>query len=87
MWKKRGMKPTEAQVTRLVAVVAGDAKARAEKELARVREALVAVEEARRKAEVEAARLEVERAYLLLDIEAAKDDVSSLQSQERIKRP
>ena len=39
------------------------------------------MEEAKRKAEVEAARLEVERTFLLLEIGAAKDEVSSLLSQ------
>ena len=41
----------------------------------------MAAEEARRKVEAEAAHLEVERTSLLLDIEAAKDEVSSFQSQ------
>ena len=59
----------------------GDEKARAKKELARVRDALAATEEASRKAEAKAARLEVERTSLLLDIGAAKDEVSSLKSQ------
>ena len=38
-------------------------------------------EEAKRKAEEEAARLEIERMSLLLEIEPAKDEVSSLHSQ------
>ena len=38
------------------------------------------MEEARQKAEVMAASLEVERTSLLLEIEAAKDEVSSLHS-------
>ena len=37
-------------------------------------------EEAKRKAEAEAAHLEVERTSLLLEIRAAKDEVSFLQS-------
>ena len=41
----------------------------------------MASEEARRKAEGKAACLEVERTSLLLEIRAAKDEVSSLQSQ------
>ena len=41
----------------------------------------MAAEEARRKVEAETAHLEVERTSLLLDIEAAKDEVSSFQSQ------
>ena len=39
------------------------------------------MEEARRKAKAKAARLEVERTSLLLEIGAAKDEVSSLHSQ------
>ena len=59
----------------------GDAKARTDEELTRVRDALTASEEARRKAEAEAACLEVEKTSLLLDIRATKDEVSSLKSQ------
>ena len=59
----------------------GDAKARAEDNLARVQDALVVAEEARRKAEDEAASLEVERTSLMMEIEAAKDEVPSLHSQ------
>ena len=51
----------------MVAVVAGDAKAR--------------MEEAIRKAEAETARLEIKWMSLLLEIGAAKDEVSSLQPQ------
>ena len=39
------------------------------------------MEEVKCKVEVEAARLEVERTSLLLEIGAAKDEVSSFQSQ------
>ena len=39
------------------------------------------VEEARHKAEAEATRLEVERTSLLLEIGAAKDEVSFIHSQ------
>ena len=39
--------------------------------------------EVRRKAEVEVARLEVERTSILLEIRAAKDEISSLHSQAR----
>ena len=59
----------------MVAVAVGDAKVRAKEELARVRVSLAGL------AEVEATRLEVERTSLMLDIGAAKDEVSSLQSQ------
>ena len=83
MLKKRGMKLRQRlrYLGWLAAVVAGDLKARAEEELARVRDSLEAAEDARRKDEVEAARLEVERTSLLLDIEAAKDEVFFLKSQ------
>ena len=56
-------------------------KALAEEELARVRVAIEAVEEARCMVEVEVTRLEVERTSLMLDIGADKDEVSSFQSQ------
>ena len=65
----------------MVVVAESDAKARAEEELARVRVAIEAVEEVRRMVEVEVARPEVERTSLMLDIGAAKDEVSSFQSQ------
>ena len=59
-----------------------------EGDLARLQDALVAIEEAmavaeeaRRKAEAKAAHLEVERMSFLLEIGAAKDEVSSFHSQ------
>ena len=64
------------------ASAASDAKARAKEDLARVQEALAAIKEGRRKAEVGTARLEVEQTYLLLELGATKDEVSSLHSQE-----
>ena len=64
----------------MVVVAESDAKARAEEELARVRVAIEAVEEVRRMVKVEVARPEVERTSLMLDIAAAKDEVSSFQS-------
>ena len=59
----------------------GNAKARAENELARVQDALTVAEEAKRKVETEAAHLEVEHTSFLLEIGVVKDEVSSLQSQ------
>ena len=56
-------------------------KAWAEDNLARVQDALVVAEEARRKAKAEVTRLEVERNSLMLEIGATKDEVSSLHSQ------
>ena len=61
----------------------GDTKALVEDKLARAQDALVVAEEGRHKAEAEAeaTHLEVERTSLLLEIEAAKDELSSLHSQ------
>ena len=70
-----------AWYTRLSVIEASDAKALEEDKLARVQDALVVAEEAKLKAEAEAALLEVERTSLLLEIGAAKDEVSSLHSQ------
>ena len=78
----------KAQVARLADIMAGDEKAWAEEELARVPYALVTAEEARRKAKAKAARLDVEQTSLLQDIRVAKDEVSSLKpKRERTKRP
>ena len=78
MEKERDEAKQELQVARLTAVVAGDAKARAEDNLTRARDALAVVEEDGRGLEAEVARLEVERTSLLLELEASKDEVSSL---------
>ena len=48
--------------------------------MAKVQDALAVGEEARRKAWAQAARLKVEQTSLLVEIEAAKDEVSSLYS-------
>ena len=61
---------------RLATVSTSEAKAHAEDELSRVQDALAIAEEAMRRAE--AALLEVERTSFLLEIGAAKDEVSSL---------
>ena len=73
MEKKRKEAKAVAQVTRLAAVLAGDAKAQTEEEMVRVRDALGSADEARHKAEAEDARIEVERTSLMLDIEVTKD--------------
>ena len=65
--KERDEAKEEVQHSRLAAVAAGDAKALTEDKLARVKDALVVAEEA--------------RTSLLLDIKAARDEVSSLYSQ------
>ena len=62
--KERDKAKKEAQVARLATIAAGDTKARAEDDLARVQEALVVAEEARHKAEAKTARLKVERMSL-----------------------
>ena len=55
--------------------------ARAEEDLVRVQEALAAAEEGRCKAEARTTCLEVEWTSLLLELRAAKDEVSSFHSQ------
>ena len=86
--KERDEAKKEAQVARLAAFVAGDAKAKPYGDLTRVQDALAAteearviVEEAKRKAKAKVARLEVMQTSLLLEIGTAKDEVSSLHSQ------
>ena len=68
-------------MARLTAVVVGDAKARAEDDLIRALDTLVAMEEDGLRLEAKVARLAVERMSLLLELEASKDEVSSLHSQ------
>ena len=60
-------------MARLASVAVGEAKARAEDDLTRVRDALAAVEEDGHGLEAEVARLKVERASLLLEVEASRD--------------
>ena len=81
--KERDEAKAEAQVAPLATVEAGDTKAWAVGELAKVQDALVVTKEAKSKveAEAEATRLEVERTSLLLEIGVVKDEVSSHQSQ------
>ena len=57
--KERDGTKQEAKVARLAAVVPGEAKARAEDDLTRVRDALAATEEDRRGLEAEVARMTV----------------------------
>ena len=68
-------------MARLATSMAGNARARADEDLARVQKALAAVEEGRHKVEAVTACLEVEVTSLLLELEATKDEVSSLYSQ------
>ena len=79
--KERDEAKKEAKVARLVVTAAGDAKARVEDDLARVLDALVATKEDRRGSEAGITCLVVERMSLLLELEASKDEVSSLHSQ------
>ena len=60
-----------------------EGKRKAEEDLARVQEALVAAEEGKRKAEAETSFLEVDQTSLMLELGAAKHEVSSLHSQAR----
>ena len=69
-------------MARLVAIVVGEAKARAEDDLTRIRDALATAKEDERRLEAEVARLTNKRASLLLELEASKDEVSALHSQE-----
>ena len=68
-------------MARLTAITSCDAKARAEDDLTRVLDALVATKEDGRRLEAEVAHLAVERMSLLLELEASKDEVSSIHSQ------
>ena len=87
--KEKDKAKEEAQVARLTVVIVGEAKVKEEGGLARVQEAQVTAKEARavakkarHKAEAEAAHLEVEWTSLLLKTGVAKDEVSSLHSQD-----
>ena len=80
MEKERDEAKQEAKVARLTVVAAGDAKARTEDDLIRALDALAAAEEDGRRLEAEVARLAVEQTLLLLELEASKDEVSSLHS-------
>ena len=85
MEKERDEAKQEAKVVCLVACLAsraaGDTKVRAEEDLARVQEALTAMEEGRRNAKAETTCLEVERTSLLLELKATKDEVFFIHSQ------
>ena len=78
--KRAEKESEEAKMDRLAVIAVGDAKARVEDDLARVLYALEAVEEDGRRSEAKIAYLAVERMLLLLELEASKDEVSSLYS-------
>ena len=79
--KERDEAKHEAKVARLTAITVGDAKARAEDDMTRARDALAVEEEDRCRLEAEVVYLAVERTSLLLELEASKDEVSSHHSQ------
>ena len=83
---KRAEKETDeamhvAKVAFLMAVVVGDAKARADDDMSRALDALAVREEDRCRLEAEVAHLAVEQTSFLLELKASKDEVSSLHSQ------
>ena len=78
--KKKDEAKQEAKVAHMTAIAVGDAKARAEDDMTRARDALEAVEEDECRLEAKVACLVVERTSLLLELEASKDEVSSLHS-------
>ena len=78
--KERDKAKQEAKVARLTAVAAGDSKARVKDDLSRAIDALETAEEDGHKLEAEVACLTVEQTSLLLELEASKDEVSSLHS-------
>ena len=65
----------------LDADVAGNARAKVESELARVKNTLVGIEEARWKAEDEASHLVNERVSLILELRTCKDEVSAILAE------
>ena len=71
----------EAKVARLTAVIADDARARAEDDLTPVQDALAVMKEDKGGLAAEVVLLTVERTSLLLALEASKDEVSFLHSQ------
>ena len=80
MEKERDEAKHEVKVSRMAAIAAGEAKARAEDDLARMRDALAAVEEDEQGMEAEVAHLTVEQTLLLLELETSRDEVSDLHS-------
>ena len=60
---------------------AGNARARVESKLARVKNALATTEEARQKADDEVSRLTDERVSLLLQLGTCKDEISNIRAE------
>ena len=71
----------EALMAGMDADAAGSARVKVEYELARVQNALAALEEARRKAKDKASRMSIERVSLLLDLMTSKDEVSAIRAE------
>ena len=71
----------DALMAHMDADAAGSAKAKVESELARVKNALAIVEEARRKADDEVSRLTYERVSLLLELGTFKDEMSAIRAE------
>ena len=78
---KKDQAKQEARVACLAPMATSKAKAKAEDDLARMRDALAATKEEGQGLEVEVAHLKVEQTSLLLELLASKDEVSSLHSQ------
>ena len=68
-------------MARMDADAVGNARAKVESELAKVKNTLPVVEEARQKAEDEASHLANERVSLLLELGTCKDEVSAIQEE------
>ena len=71
----------EASMVGMNVSTPGSARMQVESELARVQNALMVAEEARRKAEDNASRLSVERVSLLLELGTCKDEVSAIRAE------
>ena len=82
--KKRDEAKHEAKVAHLATTTIGDAEARVEDDLANALDALASTEEDHRRSKAEIACLAVKQTSLLLELEATKDEVSSLHSLEQI---
>ena len=62
-------------MVRMEVIAAGEAKVRAENDLARMRDALAAAEEDGKGLEAKVSCLTVDRTSLLLELETSKDDM------------
>ena len=69
----------DTSIARFDVDVAGSARVKVESELARVKNALVIAEEARRKADDEVSRLADERVSLILELGTCEDEMSAIR--------